>query len=307
MNRRYQLATAWTMACVFVSSAVLNGQDKTQNEMSYLNQMPPGSTPTLFAPDIVSTDSRELNSVFSKGFDEFFFTRKVGEGYKIFISMREEKDWTSPALLEFGLELPDKDEVDMCLSPDEQRLYYISNRPSGKFADKSVNIWYSNRQKQGWSSPILLPEPINSDSTEVYPLIVTDGSMYFSSNRLGGVGKRDLYRAQYRNGQFINAVNLGAGVNTEFNEGDVYVDPEESFLIVSSWGRPDSMGKSDLYFSKKEPDGQWSPGVNMGEPFNSPETDFCPMLSPDGKYFFFSRNGEVYWVDARVLDQFMNN
>jgi ketosteroid isomerase-like protein len=52
--------------------------------------------------------------------------------------------------------------------------------------------------------------------------------------------------------------------------------------------------------------------VHLGDKVNSPDTDFCPFVTPDGKYFFFSRRvrdaagaaaaGDVYWMDARFLD-----
>ena len=69
-----------------------------------------------------------------------------------------------------------------------------------------------------------------------------------------------------------------------------------------------------MFVSFKE-EGEWGEPVYLGEPINSEWTDFCPMMTPDGKYFFFSRRysdppesgwdgvfeGEVYWVDAAVI------
>jgi Tol biopolymer transport system component len=80
-------------------------------------------------------------------------------------------------------------------------------------------------------------------------------------------------------------------------------------MIVNSSGRPDDLGNSDLYISFKKEDGSWTKLKNMGNKINSPETDYCPMLSPDGKYFFFtskrSGNGDIYWVDAKIIDDFL--
>jgi hypothetical protein len=61
-------------------------------------------------------------------------------------------------------------------------------------------------------------------------------------------------------------------------------------------------------------DGRWGELVNLGDTINSDQTDYCPMVTPDGKYLFYSRRwgatwaettaGDVFWVDAGVLDQF---
>ena len=93
----------------------------------------------------------------------------------------------------------------------------------------------------------------------------------------------------------------------------VLVAPDESYLIVSS-GRPGGFGQGDLYISFRDEDGDWRQPVNLGESINSEQVDFCPMVTPDGKYLFFSRRWgaswdettrcEVFWVDVRVLDRF---
>ena len=78
-------------------------------------------------------------------------------------------------------------------------------------------------------------------------------------------------------------------------------------MIVSSSGRPDSLGSADLYISFKKEDGSWTNLKNMGSTINSRELDYCPMLSPDGKYLFFtskrSGSGDIYWVDAKIINK----
>ena len=70
--------------------------------------------------------------------------------------------------------------------------------------------------------------------------------------------------------------------------------------------RAGGYGESDLYISFATPDGKWSEPINMGPDINSLGYDFCPMLSPDGEYLFFTRtingNGDIYWVDAGVIE-----
>lgn len=65
-------------------------------------------------------------------------------------------------------------------------------------------------------------------------------------------------------------------------------------------------GSGDLYISFQEEKGSWTEPINMGKPINSNKLEFCPMISPDGKYLFFSSrrrgNEDIYWVDAKVIE-----
>ena len=95
-------------------------------------------------------------------------------------------------------------------------------------------------------------------------------------------------------------------VNTEYNEHDPYIAPDGRCLFFTS-DRPGGYGSADLYVCFRRADASWSDPVNMGETVNSDYYDYCAMLSPDEKYFFFSSsrsgNGDVYWVDAAILDE----
>ena len=275
----------------------------------YLGQPPPGREPVVFAPGVISTaDAVELNAVFSSNGTEFLFTRRVGEALKIFRSRQSRQGlWTPPHMVEFSRTNRTWDEVDMWFTPGDRALLYISNAPAEGFAQGSVNIWRVTRKADRWGGPPgwtalkVLPGPINTDGDEIYPMVVSSGALYFSSTRPGGFGGRDLYVAAKRPGGFHEPTNLGPAVNSEANEGDVYVSPDESYLIVTS-NRGGGRGKSDLYISFREPRGTWSKAVNLGAPINSKGTDYCPAVSPDERFFFFSRDGDVYWVDAEVLE-----
>ena len=128
--------------------------------------------------------------------------------------------------------------------------------------------------------------------------------MYFASSREGNLGEKDLYYSTVKNGQFTEPVHLGESINSEHGEGDTYVSPDESYLIISSWGRPDSHGRGDLYISFKNKDGTWSKLKNMGDTINTTATEYCPVVSPDGKYLFFTSGGDIKWMDARIIDSY---
>jgi Tol biopolymer transport system component len=54
-------------------------------------------------------------------------------------------------------------------------------------------------------------------------------------------------------------------------------------------------------------DGSWGEALRFGAPINTSRHDQCPWVSNDGKYLFFAsfRGGrsQVYWVDARVIEE----
>jgi Tol biopolymer transport system component len=147
---------------------------------------------------------------------------------------------------------------------------------------------------------------VNSGANDYYPTLTTRGDLYFSSPREGGAGGNDIYRSRLTEGQLARAENLGSPINTEKWEFDPFIAPDESFVIFAS-NRAGSFGDSDLYISFRTPAGAWATPRNMGEPINSVGPEYTPMLSPDGKYLFFTsgRGGpdDIYWVDASVIDR----
>ena len=154
--------------------------------------------------------------------------------------------------------------------------------------------------------------------------------MYFHSSREGGLGGRDIYRAALVDGQYQMPENLGAPINTSSNEGDVLVAPDESFLIFNSHGHDRADHDSSLWISFRSEGGSWLPPHNMGRYMDGDLSDYCPMLSPDGRFLFFSSKrfnpknagldldyptlreisrgpgggfGDVYWVDASIIER----
>lgn len=271
----------------------------------YLGQQPPGMEPELFAEGLVSTGDFELNAVFSPNGRIFMFSRRINGVYKMFFSRQTaEGTWTEPEIAGPSRTYPGHRDVDMVFSADQQWLYFISDRPLPGYSLDRYNIWRSRIGPHGLETPEPLGAHINGPEHELYPMLVADGSLYFSTGREDSLGQFDTYRAQFENGEFGDPVNIGAAINSVHSEGDIYVSPDEDFLIHVSGDRDDGLGRGDLHISFRQDNGQWSPSKNMGAPFNSEQTDYCPMMTPDGKYFFFSRGGDVYWVDARALAQF---
>jgi hypothetical protein len=297
----------------------------------YLGQTPPGGVPQPFAPGVVSTGAVELNSVFSPDGREFFFSRLIDgpdeqPGYPgrtrpiLHHTVYRDGAWTEPRPLRLFADAPDAWAADMAVSPDGQLLYFMGVHPVDEDRGRSdPNLWVSRRLAGGWSFAEPLPAPVNTEAREVYSSVVGDGSLYFTSNRPGGLARTgsDLYRARrLSDGTFGEPVNVGPPVNSSHGVGDTVVAPDERFMILAS-SRPGGHGAGDLYVSFRKPDGNWDEPANLGADVNSSDHDYCPMLTPDGKYLLFSRRrsdppdagwagvikGDVYWVDASVIER----
>jgi hypothetical protein len=284
----------WRILHYLQSAAAAPARDFSRLAGPYLGQTPPGTTPQVFAPNVVSTSDRELNSVFTPDGREFYFTIQGGHGrWTIMRSALENGRWTPPAPASFSGKWSD---VDLFITADGRHLYFCSDRPLQGDAPKDFDIWVSERSGAGWGEPRNMGAPINSPSEEFYPTLTRDGTMYFESERPGGQGEGDVWRSRLRDGRYVEAECLPAPVNTSGFEGDTFIAPDESYLIVSTG--------PGLFLSVPRPDGTWSGLVSLGDGINSPGAGVnCQMLSPDGRYLFFTRGGDIYWVAASVIEE----
>jgi len=268
----------------------------------YLGQKPPGMTPEIFAPGIISTEEKyELNSIFSLKGDEFYYEistttqeeKKEGKYfYVIMVSKQENGVWKKPEMVPFSGKYST---MDMCFSPDGTRLYFCSDRPNPWDSSSNTHIWYVDRLDNGWSEPKILGPPIYSpECQQGQPTFTTDGTMYFRKDPKGSL---DLYYSRYVNGKYLEPVILGEAINTPYEEGKPFIAHDESYLLFIRYGMPVSIdGGRGLYISFKKEDGSWTPAKNTNI------NGSLPKLTPDGKYFFFSRGGDIYWVNAKIIE-----
>ncbi|MEL6557317.1 MAG: ankyrin repeat domain-containing protein [Bacteroidota bacterium] len=272
---------------------------------TYLGQKSVGLKPEMFAPNVISTEDFEFGSVFNQALTEFYYTINVKGREEIRYSKLEKNQWTKPVTIlsheRYGYNDP-------FLSPDENRLYFISKRAiDGKGPLKDYDIWYVEKAEDGWSEPINAGPAINTNSEEYYISFTNDGTMYFASDKVipGQTGEKnhDIYYSKFVDGEFQEPIALGDAINTEHYEADVFVAPDESYLIFCGT-RPDGLGRGDLYVSFKNPDGSWSASKNMGAPVNTKGHELCPYVTIDGKYLLYTSNGDIYWVSTDILDQY---
>jgi hypothetical protein len=283
---------------------------------------------------VVSTAAFELNSAFTRDARELYQTLVVeGWAFSAIVFRREGGDgWSEPQVAPFSGCYND---IDPNLSPDGNRIVFISRRPSSQDdlgLAEAWDIWTALRKdiESSWSEARRLPGPVNSSAAELYPSVSTSGTLYFGSNREGGYGSFDIYRSVPTESGYARVENLGEQINSEYAESDAFIAPDESYLVVTVTGRPDSRGKNDLYISFRQQDGSWGDLHPMGNSINTPAKEYCPVVTPDGRFFFFTRGRDdtrrlhsdrrrsyvelaemtytwrnnlenIYWVDGEVL------
>lgn len=286
----------------------LKYQKTDDKKDTYLGHSPPGLTPEVFAPGIVSTEYRDHSDVlFLPDADEVYWSFVIDrENGGIRFSRLEDGQWTSPDYTSFS-----SSDYRDCISTywaEKKRLFYCSMRPmeEGK-GGGDYNIWFVNRIGNGWSEPIPLSAPINGPKHDSNPAIANDGTLYFSSDRAGDEWySYDIFKCEFVDGQFTEPQPLSESINTEYGEVVTFVAPDESYLIFTSFGRHDGHPYGDIFISFRKEDGTWSKAIPMGETINAGKGAGGGYVSSDGKYFFFINenvgNGDVYWVDAKIIE-----
>ena len=183
-----------------------------------------------------------------------------------------------------------ENEATVGISPDGQTiLIYKDDMGDG-------NIYSTTLNGDVWSVPLKLNENINSKYWEPSAFISADGNtLYFTSNRPGGYGGRDLYTSKRSpKGDWAEAVNMGPNINTPFDEDAPFIHPDGVTLSFSSNGH-NTMGGFDIFTSLLSEEGIWSETVNAGYPINTPDDDIYYVTSPDGlkAYFTSFREGGI--------------
>lgn len=270
----------------------------------YLGQDPPGLTPEVFAPGILSLDDRyEYCTIFSPDLTECVFgvTNQWWSAFNMmYTEMDADSSWIDPIPAPFE---GDGDGLLASYTSDGHEIYFASTRP----AYPPANLWKAARDGDGWLEPVMLDAPINTGLNEWAPTLTDDGMLYFCSFRAGGYGEGDIYRAIETADREIVVENLGPPINGEYNDASPHIARDGSFIIYES-ERPGGYGQADLYISANV-NGVWTEPRNLGPNINTEMIEDGPSISPDGKYMFFNRREswytteqtDIWWVDASVV------
>ena len=256
------------------------------------------ATPEIFAEGTISTPDDEFGIAFMPDGQTAYFTKRspttnTPPRSAICVSHLINGRWSEPEIAGFSGRYND---FGIAVAADGMRIVFSSDRPNdGQAEGKPANIdlWFIDKQGDGWSEPRNLGAPINTPASDAYPSLAADGTLYFASNRPGGKGGADIYRSRLVDGRYTDPENLGE-VNSPGYESQPAIAPDQSFLVFTAIDRSDTLAsagapysRSDLYVSFKMSSG-WTVPRNLGMPINSTASDGSPSFSPDGRWLFFA-------------------
>ncbi len=173
------------------------------------------------------------------------------------------------------------------ISGDGRTLVFTAcNRPEGR---GDCDLYYSRREAGEWSAPVNLGPTVNSNAWDSQPSLSADGrTLYFSSNRAGGLGSYDIYVTTLREDAiWAPAQNLGAPINSVGQDLAPFLHASGTTLYFASDG-PVGMGGLDLFRAGRRGKG-WDAPQNLGYPLNTFEDEGSLFVTTDNHTGYYSR------------------
>lgn len=241
----------------------------------------PPAAAEVFAPGVISTEAYEFAVSFTPDMREMYFTRRSEPGLNhVFVASIENGRVTDCAPASFN---DDTGTFEPCVSPDGGSITF----------GQGDKLRYCTRVDDGWSKAEDLPPQLNEGFTMA--LWVDGAGNYYFTREQG------LMVARYDKGEYADAVLLAPQFGPP--AGDAahgFVSPDASYVVFDSQSRNPDGGRGDLFVSQRVADGSWTEPRELEE-LNTPATEMCASVSPDGRSLLFCRDGEIYWVDASIL------
>jgi len=245
----------------------------------YLGQKPPGRSPELFAPGIVSTRADEYGLEVSADGNEIVFAR---DGSIMLAVRNSDGTWMLPAVAPFSGRHIDGEP---CFVPDGKRIIFTSRRPLPN-AKQIRNLWISEKNAGGWGTAVPF-DPLPWDKTIHALSIAASGNVY----------EDGIIRFPFSHGRYGPAERLSPPVQGLFP----FIAPDESYIVLSD--RPPGKADADLFVSFRQHDGDWTRPVSLGDAVNSRDHEGNSFVTADGRFLFFSRKQEIYWVSAEIIEE----
>lgn len=184
--------------------------------------------------------------------------------------------WTDPVRLEFCT--PSRNEATAAVSSDERKIYLYEDTTG------LGDIYYTDFYHAKFQDIEKLDiEGVNSEKDwETHAMMSNDKSMlFFTSDREGGFGGRDIYMLKREGDKWSAPINLGPGINGPNDEDAPFISIDNKTLYYSTNGAK-SIGGFDIVYSKLGADGNWGESKNLGYPFNSTNDDVFYTTTIDG-------------------------
>lgn len=233
----------------------------------------------------INTHFSEINPVTNLSGNILIYTSLQRFYNAILLSEYKDSSWTKPINLNPQL-FADGPISTVGISEDASSLVFARNDND----DFNLYISRFDNLKKSWAPLEKLPKEINGRSWETYGSLTKSGdSLYFSSNRDGGIGGFDIYLSvKSQSGIWSVPAGIGEEINTSFDESTPFITDNGKKLFFCSKGHS-TMGGYDIFVSIKK-DGKWTTPINLGYPLNTTDDDIFYFPMGDGLKGFISRN-----------------
>ncbi len=173
-------------------------------------------------------------------------TRNVTSGNKaylnVFLHDRKKGDWNRNGYL-IPIEANQSSQMHAFMNNDDSKIYFVSDMEGG-FG--GFDIYVAEFRKGFLSTPVNLGPTVNSEGNELFPFIDKEGRLFYTSDKVGGLGGLDIYMTIPNQGGFSQSFNLGAPINTSYDDMSL-VYAKDSLCGYFSSNRPGGKGKDDIY------------------------------------------------------------
>ncbi len=236
----------------------------------------------IFAPNLIS-DNKAFGLTISSNGKELLYVKSFGgrDTLHIYQSKKVKEKWLKPELAFFAD--TNFKQIDPAFSPDGNSILF--NSLTSK--ESSFDIYITQKTISGWTKPEKLSDSINTNASEFYATISLKRNIYFTRR----IQSSDIYVSYFVDNKYGKAIPLSKTINTDKNESNPFISPNEDYLIFFS-DRADSFGDTDLYISFNK-GGNWSYPLNLGDKVNTEIGEFCPGIDFKNKIFLFSRTQVV--------------
>jgi hypothetical protein len=277
--------------------------DIWNSPQAYLAQTPPGNTPVKFAPELIN-DSPFFSMdrcAFSRDGREFYYSRNntwfSDSAASLQVCKFDGTKWNASSTF-----LHKYYGVTFSLGGDT--MYFIGGRKAGVSEVHCV--------AGGWSEPAIFLKR----SYGMYDFMSTrSGNMYAASNINGNVNDYSCYdvcKMLPLSTKDTSITTLEKPLNTPGFDGDFFVSPDESYIIISAKEQQDF--ECELYISYHKEDGSWTNPKSLGPEINNgPAHRWGEYVTPDNKYLFYSYGHSpadcaIYWVRFdNLLEKFRHS
>ncbi len=206
---------------------------------------------------VLNTKMHEGPASFTKKFDKVYFGRNnyhLGKektnadkqsDLKIYISTPGESDWNYEKFANFSGS--EHSVMHPFINRKGNKLYFASNNPMGY---GGYDIWAVDVHRNGsFGEPYNLGSDINSEGNEVFPYVLDDGTLFFTSDGLPGLGGLDVFIAPFEGGKYAKVYNMGVPINSNKDDFSLIINQSKKAGYFAS-NRPKGKGDDDIYSFK---------------------------------------------------------